>query len=167
MKRLMLFLSALLLAGCATLEINSTGKSPAQYGPIASVYVGNFQSSSPDVAQNVKNGIITSLLGTVKIIDSPEKADAAIEGAVFLSGESSSTAGGGGNHKGFIFGSGSSSRFYVKSASAVLKTKEGEIICSVSYGQEQGSIKWSGEANPSKVGTMIGNKFREYFTKTQ
>jgi hypothetical protein len=166
MRKLAPVILALLLAGCATLEISSTGKSPAVYGPINSVYIGNFQSSSPDVGQSVKDGIITSLLGAVRIMDSPTKADATIEGSVFLSGESSSSSGGGGSHKGFIFGSGSSSRFYVKSASAVLKTREGEIICAVSYGQEQESIKWSGEANPSKVGMMIGNKFKGYFART-
>jgi len=163
MKKIFLLgLLILFLGGCATVKVS---KLPAKTErvEVKTIYIESFKCVSEEMGEAVKNSLISSLLGIVKIVDDVNKADAIIKGVVTLSGESQSLIGGAGSSYGWGVGGGSSKRIYIKSASVLLKSKEGEILYSVSFGQDIDKIMWSGEKNPVQIGNILGEKLKEYF----
>ena len=148
MKRLIILLLLVGLCGCATVKVSKL-PIPEKKIEIKTIYVKEFNCKYEEIAQIVKNSMISTLLGTVKIVDSSNKADVIIEGNIAYFERKSSSY--------------TSTTHFIKSVDAVVKSKEGEILYVASFSQTEIGIAWGGEVSPTKVGVKLGEKLKEYF----
>ena len=139
----------LISIGCA-IPLQVAKSNHGNLANIQSIQIGQFESSSVDIARSIKDTFTAHMLKSAKVRIVESGGDATVKGFITISSGSQAV---------LINGSGGgSSGDYVASASVKLFDKSNQLLVMVNLSQTRDTIVLSGEKSTIKIGVQLADK---------